>query len=433
MSESKPYRIGVAGLGTVGCGLVELLRRNAQEIAARAGRRIEIAAVSARDPKKARAVDLSGLRWCAEPLALTEDGEIDAVVELVGGSEGVAKTLAEKTIQNGKDLVTANKALLAHHGHRLALAAEKKGVALAFEAAVAGGIPIIKTLREGLAANRIHAVYGILNGTCNYILSQMRETKRDFAGVLAEAQEMGYAEADPSFDVDGIDAAHKLSLLSALAFGVRPDFESLSVRGIRSVGAEDIAFAGELGHRVKLLGMAQALADGSIARSLEPCLVPERSLIGKVEGVFNAVLVEGDAAGQSLSVGRGAGAGPTASAVAADLIDLARGIRLPVFGVPAQSLGSARWAGENALSTRFYLHLKVKDQPGVLADITAILRDLDVSVESVIQRGRDDCRPVPLVFVLHETGGGAMKSALERIESLDTVLSDSCLMRIAPL
>lgn len=426
------YRIGVAGLGTVGGGLLSLLWRNADVIAERAGCRIEVAAVSARNRAKARDVDLSRVRWVDDPLALPDEPGLDAVVELVGGSEGLARDLAEKTIASGKALVTANKALLAHHGYALARAAEDRGVGLGFEAAVAGGIPIIKAVREAFAANRIEAVYGILNGTCNYILTEMRESRRDFLEVLADAQAMGYAEADPSFDVDGIDAAHKLCLLSALAFGVRPDFSALPVQGIRKIGADDIVFAGELGYRIKLLGMARRTGD-AVTQSLEPCLVPSTSLIGGVEGVFNAVLVEADAAGQNLCVGRGAGAGPTASSVAADLIDLARGRVLPVFGIAASRLAVPVRAGEGAMATRFYLHLKVADRPGVLADITSILRDREISVESVIQRGRDASRPVPLVLILHETPGAAMQAAVSQIEKLETVLGPSCLMRIAPL
>lgn len=432
MAEGEAYRIGIAGLGTVGAGLVQLLRSHADHIAARAGRPIVIKAVSARDPSRTRSVDLSGIEWVDDPLRLADDPSIDAVVELIGGSEGIARRLAEKTLESGKSLVTANKALLAHHGYDLARRAEKKGLSLAYEAAVAGGIPIIKTVRESLAANRIEAIYAILNGTCNYILTEMRESGRDFKSVLQDAQKLGYAEADPAFDIDGIDAAHKLCLLAALAFGVRPDFEAVHVRGISGVGAEDIAFAGQLGFRVKLLGMA-LWTDRGMAQSMEPCLVRADSLIGGVEGVYNAVLLEADTAGQNLCVGRGAGAGPTASAVAADIIDLACGRVQPVFGVPTERLRSGGDVEQGALKTRFYLHLKIADQPGVLAYITAILRDLDISVESVIQRGRHDTRPVPLVLVLHETPGTAMRSAVDRIERLDTVIGPSCLMRIAPL
>ncbi len=432
MSQARPYRIGIAGLGTVGGGLVDVLRSHARDIAARAGRGIEIAAICARDPKKARGVDLSGLRWVENPLALAEDPAIDAVVELIGGSEGIARVLAEKTLSAKKSFVTANKALLAHHGYALAQAAENAGVGLGMEAAVAGGIPIIKVLKESFAANAVSAVYGILNGTCNFILTEMRQTGRDFPEVLRQAQALGYAEADPSFDIDGVDAAHKLCLLAALAFGVRPDFSALPVQGIRNVGAVDIAFAEELGFRIKLLGMARREGE-EIVQSMEPCLVPVASLIAGVEGVFNAVLVEGDFVEQSLLVGRGAGAGPTASSVASDLIDLARGRISPVFGVSADRLVEARWAAQGALATRFYLRLMVEDRPGVLADIAEIFRDRNISVESMIQRGRDESRPVPLVMVLHETTGSAMRSAMQEIAALNTVLEPSCMMRIAPL
>lgn len=337
-----------------------------------------------------------------------------------------------RSLSTGKHVVSANKALLAHHGYELAKLAEANGKALAYEAAVAGGIPAIKVLREGFAANEIAAVYGILNGTCNYILTEMRETGRDFADVLKEAQEKGYAEADPTFDVEGIDAGHKLCLLSAIAFGVRPDFKALQMTGISHLTATDIALAGELGYRIKLLGIARRV-NGKVMRMLEPCLVPKDSSLGAVEGVFNAVMVEGDFVGTGLSVGRGAGEGPTASAVVADLIDLARGHMVPTFGCPVDMLSGAAWIDAGKTQSRFYLRLSVPDRPGVLCRISGVLADGGISIESLIQHGRDPGQPVSIVLTLHEVSGEAMKSALENIAALDIVLEKPCLMRIEEL
>src|ERR671938_1330896 len=311
---AEALRVGIAGLGTVGGGTLRLLRDNADLLEARTGRRVAVTAVSARDRERRRDLDLDGLRWHADPRGLAEDPEVDLVCELIGGSEGAALELTRAALCRGRSVVTANKAMLAHHGAELADLAEESGAVLAFEAAVAGGIPIVEALREGLAANRIERVVGILNGTCNYILTQMRETGRDFAIVLAEAQDLGYAEADPSFDVDGVDAAHKLALLASLAFGGRPRFDAVHVEGIRHVSAEDIAFAGELGFRIKLLGVARTTPQG-LEQRLHPCMVPAEAPIARVEGVFNGVLVEGDRVGQVRFEGRGEGAGPAASEV----------------------------------------------------------------------------------------------------------------------
>ncbi len=298
----EPLRVGIAGLGTVGCGVVDLLRRNEDLLARRTGRPIRIVAVSARDPGRPRPVALDGFRWPPDARGLAEDPEVDVVCELIGGAEGIALELARRTLATGRPLVTANKAMLAHHGAELARLAETRGVALAFEAAVAGGIPIVKALREGLAANRIRRIYGILNGTSNYILTVMRETGRDFADVLAEAQALGYAEADPSFDVDGIDAAHKLSLLAALAFGGRPRFDAIHIEGIRHVAAVDIAYAEELGYRIKLLGVAR-MTEAGLEQRLHPCMVPKDAPIAQVEGVFNGIVAECEDAGSTRDAG----------------------------------------------------------------------------------------------------------------------------------
>lgn len=426
------FKIGIAGLGTVGGGVIKALRENAQLIALRAGRPIEIVAVSARDKGKDRGVDLSALTWVdnAEDLAAFEG--LDAVIELMGGSEGRAANLVRASLKNGRHVVTANKALLAHHGYELAVLAEENKVCLAYEAAVAGGIPIIKALRQGLAGNKIKAVYGILNGTCNYILTQMRESGRDFADVLDDAQRLGYAEADPSFDVDGIDAAHKLCILTALAFGVKPDFDAMEIQGIRHINATDIAFATDFGYRIKLLGVAREI-DGRIMQVMEPCLVPINSALGGVEDVFNAVYVEGNYVDTPLLTGRGAGEKPTASSVVADIIDLARGIHLPTFGVPAASLKEAQWIDLGASLNSYYLRLNVIDQPGVIADVSAILRDCNISIEGMMQRGRAPGQPVPIVITSHETRHADMLRAVELIEKLESCVEKPCLIAIEEL
>ena len=428
---TRPLSIGIAGLGTVGGGVLTMLRQNADLIAARAGRAIAVTAVSARDRTRDRGMDLTGLRWYDDPVALAGDANVDVVVEVIGGSEGPAKALVEAAIAAGKPVVTANKALLAVHGAALATAAEKAGVILAFEAAVAGGIPAIKALREGLAGNRISRVAGILNGTCNYILTVMRERGREFAEVLVDAQKLGYAEADPAFDVDGIDAAHKLAILAALAFGRPVDFGSVYVEGIRRISALDIAFANELGYRIKLLGIARATEAG-IETRVHPCMVPQSAPIARVDGVFNAVVAEGDFVGRVMLEGRGAGAGPTASAVVADLIDIARGRATPVWGAASGALSSAPSVPMSAHVGAYYLRLMVVDRPGVIADVTAVLRDAGISLESMLQRGRSPGEAVPVVMVTHETGEAAMLGALERIAALGAVLEPPALIRIEP-
>ncbi|MBN8897077.1 MAG: homoserine dehydrogenase [Rhodospirillales bacterium] len=427
---TRPLSVAVAGLGTVGAGVLTLLRDNAAIVAARAGRPIAVTAVSARDRSKDRGIPLSGLRWYEDPVALAADPEIDVVVELIGGSDGPARDLVEAALAAGKPVVTANKAMLAVHGASLAAAAEARNAPLAFEAAVAGGIPVIKALREGLAGNRISRIAGILNGTCNYILTQMRERGREFAEVLADAQKLGYAEADPSFDVDGIDAAHKLAILAALAFGRPVAFDAVHVEGIRRISALDIAFATELGYRIKLLGLAQRTESGGIAARVHPCMVPHSAPIARVDGVFNAVVAEGDFVGRVMLEGRGAGAGPTASAVVADLVDLARNRFTPVWGAAACSLSAAPSVPMSAHVGAYYLRLMVVDRPGVIADVTAVLRDDGISLESMLQRGRSPGEAVPVVLVTHETEERRMGAALERIAALDAVLEAPTLIRI---
>ncbi|MDA8249096.1 MAG: homoserine dehydrogenase [Rhodospirillales bacterium] len=428
---TRPISVALAGLGTVGAGVLTLLRQNAEIVTARAGRPIAVTAVSARDRTRDRGTALAGLRWFDDPVALATDPSVDVVVEVIGGADGIARAVVEAAIAAGKPVVTANKALLAVHGAELAAEAERAGVPLAFEAAVAGGIPVIKALREGLAGNRIMRVAGILNGTCNYILTVMRERGREFAEVLADAQKLGYAEADPRFDVDGIDAAHKLAILAALAFGRPVAFAAVHVEGIRHVSALDIAFAGELGYRIKLLGLARR-TDAGIEARVHPCMVQQSSPLARVDGVFNAVVAEGDFVGRIMLEGRGAGAGPTASAVVADLIDIARGRLTPVWGAQSGALSDAPSVSMDAHLGCYYLRLMVVDRPGVIADVTAALRDSGISLESMLQRGRAPGEAVPVVLVTHETRESAMRDALRRIAALDAVLEDPAMIRIEP-
>jgi homoserine dehydrogenase len=424
-------RIGIAGLGTVGGGVVKILAAQAELIAARAGQPIIVTAVSARDRSRDRGISLAGMAWHDDPVALARDPNVDVVVELIGGSEGPAKDLAEASIAAGKSLVTANKALLAMHGAPLASAAEAAGLVIAYEAAVAGGIPVIKVLREGLAANQVSRVAGILNGTCNYILTTMREEGRDFGDVLADAQQLGYAEADPSFDVDGIDAAHKLAILAGLAFGAKIDFADLHIEGIRRISDLDISFAQELGYRIKLLGIAERTSAG-ISLRVHPAMVPLSRPLATVDGVFNAVQLEGDFSGPVFLRGRGAGEGPTASAVVADLIDIARGIKIPVWGQAAASLAPAVLTPMAKHEGAYFLRLMVVDQPGVMADVTAILRDHGISLESMLQHGRKPGESVPIVLVTHETSEAEVGAALARISALPSVLEAPALIRIEP-
>lgn len=424
------FRLGIAGLGTVGCGVVKIVQTQAPLLQSRIGRPVQITAVSARSKAKDRGIDLSAYAWEDDPVGLARRDDVDCVVELIGGEAGAAKELIETALQNGKHVITANKALLAHHGAALAELAEQHNVTLAYEAAVAGGIPVIKALREGFTGNAVQGVYGILNGTCNYILSVMKDTGRDFDDVLAEAQAKGYAETPPDLDIDGFDAAHKLCLLGALAFGIRPDFEALHVEGIRNVTATDISYAEELGYKIKLLGIARRTEDGKILQVMEPCLVPASHTLGTVDNVLNAVFVEGDQVGNAILIGRGAGGGPTASAVLSDITDLARGERRAVFGVPAAALQVPDYADPDRLCSRFYLRLSVIDKPGVVADVSAILRDRNISIESFIQRGRDPGNTVPLVIVTHECRQSDIRAACQDIGALPVVAEPPHKLRI---
>ena len=426
---TEPLKIALAGLGTVGGGVVRLLDANAELIARRAGRPIEVVAVSARDRSKDRGVNLSRFHWVDDTGSLAALDGVDVVVELIGGSDGPALALARNSIAAGRGFVTANKAMIAHHGLELAGAAEAKGTAFKYEAAVAGGIPVIKGLREGAAANELAHVYGILNGTCNYILTTMEAEGRDFAEVLAEAQALGYAEADPSFDIDGVDAAHKLSILASLAFGTRIDFDSVAVTGIRHVLAADIAEAAALGFKVRLLGYAETRPDGLFQR-VHPHLVPVSHPLAHVAGSLNAVVAEGNFVGRLLFEGRGAGDGPTASAVVADLIDIARGEYGPAFAMPVASLADRPAADAGEGRGRAYLRFTVEDKVGVLAEIAAAMRDSNVSIESLIQRGAMPDGSVLVAIVTHESPERNVAQALERLEGSPSIRGKPMLMHI---
>lgn len=428
---SADLKIAIAGLGTVGAGVAKLLAANADLIAQRCGRRITVSAVSARDRSRDRGIDLSGCAWFDDPVRMAQEADADTVVEVIGG-EAPARAVIEAAIERGRHVVTANKALLAVHGTALARKAEAARVMLGYEAAVAGGIPVIKAVREGLAANRVLRVYGILNGTCNYILSDMTRTGRPFAEALADAQRLGYAETDPSVDVDGIDAAHKLAILSALAFGAEVDFASIHIEGIRDVGALDVNFARELGYRIKLLGLARITEHG-LEQRLHPCMIPESALIARVDGVFNAVVVDGDFVGNTIFEGRGAGAGPTASAIVADLMDLARGRRGVVFAVPAAQLAKLPPSPMQRHVGAYYVRLMVTDRPGVIADVSAILRDEGISLESMLQRGREPDEMVPVVLTTHPTEEAAMRKALAKIGRLSSMHEPPRMIRIEKL
>jgi homoserine dehydrogenase len=427
MLVSRRLRVGLAGLGTVGGGVVKLLDANASLIERRAGCAIEVTAVSARDRTRARGIDLSRFDWVDDAATLAAREDVDVVVELIGGADGPALTLARATLGAGRPLVTANKAMLAHHGLQLAAAAEASGTALKYEAAVAGGIPVIKGLREGAAANALTLIYGVLNGTCNFILSTMEAERRDFAEVLAEAQALGYAEADPSFDIDGVDAAHKLSLLASLAFGTEVHFGGVAIAGIRHLLAADIAEAAALGARVRLVGLAEAGPAGLFQR-VHPCLVPLDHPLAHVTGSLNAVVAEGNYVGRLLFQGRGAGEGPTASAVVADLIDIARGETGPAFAMPVASLAKLPPAPAGDRRGRAYLRFAVADRPGVLAELTAAMRDAGVSIESLIQRGPSADGQVLIVLVTHEGPERCVAHALEKLEGSPSLLGAPLMM-----
>jgi homoserine dehydrogenase len=388
-----------------------------------------VTAVSSRNRDRDRGVDLSGYRWYDDAVEMARSAEAEIVIELIGGSDGPARAVTEAALSAGRHVVTANKALIALHGTELAAMAETAKVTLAFEASVAGAIPVVRSIREGLAGNRVSRLHGILNGTCNYILTTMRETGRSFDDVLAEAQALGYAEADPSFDIDGVDTAHKLAILASLAFGGKVDFAGVHVEGIRRVAAQDIACAEELGYRIKLLGSAEMTPDG-LRQRVHPAMVPFDAPIASVEGVLNAVEAESDFAGPTIMEGRGAGAGPTASAVVGDLVDIACGRVTPTFGVPVSALAALDRAPMERYAGPFYVRIMVYDKPGVFADVAAILRDHEISMESVMQRARSETEAVPVVLTTHETRESSMMKALEAIAALPSVQEPPSVIRI---
>jgi homoserine dehydrogenase len=426
-TSSSPLKIGVAGLGTVGGGLVDVLTANKATLTERLGRDIEIAAVSAINPPAATVSKIPDAKFFDDALAMARDPSIEVFVEVIGGAEGIARKSVEAALGSGKHVVTANKALLAHHGVALAKLAESKGVSLNFEAAVAGGIPVIKALREALAANRVKRVYGILNGTCNFILTKMQSEKRAFTDVLKEAQHLGYAEADPTFDIGGFDTAHKLTLLTSLAFGTEVALDQIQIEGIEQIEQADIEAADSLGYRIKLLGVATETPTGIEAR-VSPALVYKDSSIAEVSGVTNAVAIDGDHVGNILLVGAGAGAHPTASAVAGDIVDIARGVRIPPFVTPAAKLKAHKSANADQHYGSYYLRLTLRDEPGTMAAIAKRMADEGVSLESLVQH-----RPVapptpgqapqplsaaaPVIIITHETTERAVRSALQTIIS----------------
>ncbi len=424
---TQPIRLGIAGLGTVGAGVAKILRDQAQTISARAGCPVTISAVSARNRSKDRGVDLSAFDWEDDAVALARRDDVDLLVELIGGSDGPAKAATEAAIAAGKHVVTANKAMLAIHGQALAEAAEAAQVALMFEAAVAGGIPCVKALTEGLAGNRITRVMGVMNGTCNYILTRMESAGLSYTDVFQEASDLGYLEADPTLDVGGVDAGHKLALLAAIAFGARVDFEGVRVQGIEAVSIDDIRQAADMGFRIKLLGVAQAGEDGIEAR-MTPCLVPAASPLGTLEGPTNMVVFEGDAVGRIIMSGAGAGEGPTASAVWSDIIDIARGFRRPVFGRPAKDLARAV-AAKASSPAPFYLRMTLRDEPGALAQVSAKLGEAGVSIDRMRQYGHEGSK-APVLIVTHETDPAALEIAVAALAQTGVVEGAPVALRI---
>lgn len=431
-----PLRIAIAGLGTVGAGVIRLLDTNRDLIAARAGRGIEVTAVSARDRTKNRGVNHQRFSWEDDMTALAARDDVDVVLELVGGSDGPALALSRAALAAGKGLVTANKAMIAHHGLSLAQQAEAQGSPLKFEAAVAGGIPVVKGLREGTSANALTKVYGILNGTCNYILSKMEATGADFDETLADAQRLGYAEADPAFDIEGVDAAHKLAILATIGFGTRLDFASVRTNGIVAVRAADIAQAGALGFVIRLIAEADVQghgADATLLQRVRPCLVAKDHPLAHVDGPTNAVVAEGNFSGRLLFQGAGAGDGPTASAVVADLIDIAREEVGAPFSIPVAQLAALAPAEPGGRLERTYLRFTVNDRPGVLAEITAAMRDADVSIESLIQQGRGrDGGEVLVAMVTHEGPERNVTKAVELLEGSDSLTAAPLVLPILP-
>ena len=409
---SAPLRLGIAGLGTVGIGVVKIIQKHADLLAARSGRPVAITAISARDRMKNRDADLSAYEWVEDPVELATRDDVDVYVELIGGDEGVARASVEAALRAGKDVVTANKALLAIHGQELAQMAEDAGRVIRFEAAVAGGIPIIKSMTESMAGNRISRVMGVMNGTCNYILTRMESAGLPYEAVFEEARQLGYLEADPTLDVGGIDASHKLAILSSIAFGTQVDFDAVEIEGIERVSIDDIRRAADMGYRIKLLGVAQMTGRG-LEQRMSPCLVPADSPLGQLQGGTNMVVIEGDSVGQIVLRGAGAGEGPTASAVMSDVVELARGVRIPVFGEPAARLTRAQPA-RTAVPAAYYLRLALLDKPGALAKVAAVLGDSGISIHRMRQYDHEG-GPAPVLIVTHKTTPDAIDHAIEML------------------
>jgi homoserine dehydrogenase len=428
---TQALRLGLAGLGTVGTGVLDALQKHGKSIALRAGRPVKVTAVSARRRDKPRGGhDLTRFEWFNDPVTLAASPHVDIFVELIGGEADPAKRAVETALQAGKHVVTANKALLAHHGARLARLADDHGVSLCFEAAVAGGIPIVKAMRESLSGNGVKRVSGILNGTCNYILTKMTSEGREFADVLKEAQKLGYAEADPTFDVGGFDTAHKLAILTALAFGTEPNLDSVYIEGIENITLDDIRNANDLGYKVKLLGVAVETDDG-IEQRVHPTLVKKGSPMADVDGVFNAISVAADFAGDLMLEGRGAGAHPTAASVLSDICDIAHGKRLPAFGVPAKDLKALRKAGLKAHEGGYYVALELYDRPGSVAGIANRLAEQKISIESIVQRApQSEQLTAPFILITHDTLESSMRAALENIEADRHVAQSPRMIRI---
>jgi homoserine dehydrogenase len=426
MSEN-PLRLGIAGLGTVGAGVVKIVRRRADLLGARAGRPIAISAISARNRDKDRGVPLTGYAWEDDPVALATRDDVDVFVEVMGGSDGPAKAATEAALAAGKDVVTANKALLAHHGQALAEAAEATGAVLRFEAAVAGGIPVVKALTEGLAGNEIARVMGVMNGTCNYILTRMEDAGLSYEEAFAEADGLGYLEEDPELDVGGIDAAHKLSLLASIAFGTQVDFHAVERAGIGNITIEDIRQAADMGFRIKLLGVARMTGRG-LEQSMEPCLVPAASPLGQLSGGTNMVVIEGDQVGQVVLRGAGAGEGPTASAVLGDVVDIARGFRVSTFGQPAARLAVAQPA-RVATPAPYYLRMALIDKPGALAKVATVLGEAGVSIDRMRQYDHS-AETAPVLIVTHRTTRAALDAALDAMAGTGVVEGEPVALRI---
>ena len=425
---SSPLRLGIAGLGTVGIGVVKIVQKHADLLALRAGRPITITAVSARDRLKNRSADISAYRFETDPVAVATADDVDVYVELIGGENGAARDSIEAALRAGKDVITANKALLAVHGAELAALAESLGRVIRFEAAVAGGIPVIKAMTESLAGNAITRVMGVMNGTCNYILTRMESAGLPYEAVFEEARQLGYLEADPTLDVGGIDASHKLAILSSIAFGTRIDFGSVEIEGIERVSIDDIRRARDLGYRIKLLGVAQMTARG-LEQRMSPCLVPADSPLGQLVGGTNMVVIEGDSVGQIVLRGAGAGEGPTASAVMSDLVEVARGVRLPVFGQPAETLVAAQPA-RTAVPAAYYIRLELQDKPGALAKVATVLGDAGISIDRMRQYGQHSPASVPVLVVTHKTTPEAIDFAVEALPRTGVLVSDPVELRI---